>query len=267
MKYWIDSEFSKHIPAKNPFDFFMNLQGDIFRAQKNRKTFSFTLDHQTYFAKLHFSIGFKEIFKNLLQLRLPIISAKNEWRAIQKLHQLNLATMDVVAFGEQGFFPWSKQSFLITKALSNTISLEHFCAPWNKQKSAFALKLKLLNEVAHIAKTLHEHGINHRDFYLCHFLLDKHKPKTTLYLIDLHRAQMRTKTPRRWLIKDLAGLYFSAMDIGLTKRDILRFIALYSNNSLKNNRKFWLNVKTTAEKLYVKVHGKKPHVVYRTEQC
>lgn len=261
MKYWISPTLSQHASSHLSFDFFMNLEGEIFRFEKNRKTLRFTLNGQSYFAKIHFGVGIKEIVKNLLQLRLPIISAENEWLAIQKLHQLNIATMNVAAFGEKGFFPWSKQSFLVTEELQNTISLEHLCAPWNKQKPSFKLKLALIKEVAHIAKTLHENGINHRDFYLCHFLLDKTIPKTTLYVIDLHRAQIRKTVPTRWLIKDLAGLYFSAMDIGLTKRDILRFIAMYSNHTRKKNWEFWSKVNLTAKKLYEKIHGKKPDVV------
>ena len=42
--------------------------------------------------------------------------------------------------------------------------------------------------------------------------------KMRLYLIDLHRMQLRRKTPSRWIVKDIAGLYYSSMDIGLTKR-------------------------------------------------
>ncbi len=44
-------------------------------------------------------------------------------------------------------------------------------------------------------------------------------------MIDLHRAQTREQTPKRWRNKDLAALYFSALDIGLTQRDKLRFFA------------------------------------------
>jgi hypothetical protein len=73
---------------------------------------------------------------------------------------------------------------------------------------------------------MHGGGVNHRDFYICHFLLhlpvDAGAPR--LSLIDLHRAQVREQTPRRWRDKDLAALYFSALDIGLTRRDGLRFL-------------------------------------------
>jgi heptose I phosphotransferase len=56
----------------------------------------------------------------------------------------------------------------------------------------------------------------------------RHPIALRLSLIDLHRAQVRrARTPRRWRDKDLAALYFSALDIGLTSRDGLRFLAAY----------------------------------------
>jgi heptose I phosphotransferase len=54
-----------------------------------------------------------------------------------------------------------------------------------------------------------------------------------LSLIDLHRAQIRPQTPRRWRDKDLAGLYFSAVEIGLTRRDYLRFLRVYFGRPLR----------------------------------
>jgi hypothetical protein len=35
---------------------------------------------------------------------------------------------------------------------------------------------------------------------------------------------MRAQVPARWLLKDLAALYFSVMEIGLSQRDLLRFL-------------------------------------------
>ena len=49
----------------------------------------------------------------------------------------------------------------------------------------------------------------------------------------LHRAQIRTATPRRWRDKDLASLYFSALDIGLTRRDCWRFLRGYFDRPLR----------------------------------
>ena len=52
-------------------------------------------------------------------------------------------------------------------------------------------------------------------------------------VIDLHRAQIRAKVPRRWRDKDLIGLYFSSMNIGLTQRDIWRFMKVYFGMPLR----------------------------------
>ena len=52
-------------------------------------------------------------------------------------------------------------------------------------------------------------------------------------MIDLHRAQIRDRVPRRWRDKDLIGLYFSSMNIGLTQRDVLRFMRVYFAKPLR----------------------------------
>jgi len=127
------------------------------------------------------------------------------------------------------------------------------------------VRLRLLRAVADVARRMHGAGINHRDFYLCHFHLDEssfEEQEVRCYLIDLHRAQIRKETPRRWCVKDLAGLYFSAMDCGLTRRDLLRFLHHYSEGGLRRalgrDRRMWRQVERRARKLYRKVNGTEP---------
>lgn len=232
------------------FEEMMAQTGQSYRALENRHTQQIMLANQYYFIKQHFGIGWKEIFKNLFQLRLPILSAKNEWQAIQKARQLKINTLEIEGYGVRGINPARRQSFLITQALTNTTSLEDVCRDWKKRPPTFSFKLFLIKEVARIARTLHNNGINHRDFYICHFLLDNSQQK--LYLIDLHRAQIRHKTPLRWIIKDLAGLLFSSQDIGLTKRDCWRFMREYRQKPLRDifnvDSKFWGKVKARVKK-------------------
>jgi tRNA A-37 threonylcarbamoyl transferase component Bud32 len=222
----------------------MNLRGECFRKHKNRSTYKIKLGEQDYFIKQHLGVGWSEIFKNLLQIKLPIVSAKNEWLALLKLKALNIPAPIVVGYGESGINPATKKSFIITKALPDSESLETLCVDWKT-------KQLLISRVAHIANILHTNGMNHRDFYLCHFLLSNNN---TLYLIDLHRAQIRDKTPARWIIKDLAGLYFSSLDKGLTQRDLLRFIKQYRQKSLREivitEKAFWEDIKSRGERLY-----------------
>jgi hypothetical protein len=115
--------------------------------------------------------------------------------------------------------------------------------------------------VARITRIMHANGMNHRDCYICHFLLDQTTENTALprlYLIDLHRAQIRAVTPTRWVVKDLAGLYFSSKDIGLTSRDLLRFIREYRqldlHDVLTREGTFWKKVKQRGDRTYQK-HG------------
>ncbi len=86
-----------------------------------------------------------------------------------------------------------------------------------------------------LASRFHAHGMWHRDFYLCHFALQKSAlsaPYPQLHLMDLHRVEMHKQLPAGKRLKDLAGLYFSALHIGLTKRDVLRFLKSYYQQPL-----------------------------------
>ena|SRR5579872_4113038 len=239
-------------PRKSLFSQIMNLHGEVYRELENRRTQRIMLNHKNYFLKQHFGVGWKEIFKNLFQLRWPVISAKNEWQAMQRLQQLNIPVAKIAGYGWQGLNPATRHSFLLTHELPPHITLEDFCKTWKTTRPSFPLKQKLIKEVARIARVMHENGINHRDFYICHFLLDL--ASLHLSVIDLHRAQIRKTVPVRWLIKDLAGLYFSSIEIGLTQRDLLRFIKEYRNKSLdlilNKESTFWQRVKKRGNQLY-----------------
>jgi heptose I phosphotransferase len=224
----------------------MALAGETFRHQDGRRTQRLQINGKAYFIKQHKGVGWKEIIKNLFQLRFPVLSAKNEWRAIQKLAALNIAVPTVVGFGMRGMNPAKLQSFILMEELAPTISLETLSHQWKNAPPSFLEKRNLIKAVATIARTMHEHGINHRDFYLCHFLLDQASPSLKLYLIDLHRAQIRRKTPTRWIMKDLSGLYFSCAHLKLTKRDLLHFVKIYRQKPLRQlfntEKAFWQKV-------------------------
>lgn len=239
----------------------MHLQGEVYRQLENRRTQRVVLGHAVVFVKQHFGIGWKEIFKNIFQLRLPAFGAKNEWLAIQHLRELNIPTLEIMGYGSEGSNPAKIKSFLITRELPPHQSLEDLTRHWKNNPPKLGFKWQLIREVARMTRIMHESGMNHRDFYLCHLVLENkvlenlHRGAAlSVRVIDLHRAQLRRKTPTRWIIKDLAGLYFSSMDIGLTKRDRLRFIKEYRNKSLEfvfnREKAFWLKVKNRGDKLY-----------------
>lgn len=253
----------KHF-LQNPFVTLHALDGTLYRSQPGRKTIAFTFQEQTYFAKIHSGVGWKEIIKNLLQLRLPIISAKTEWNALLALQKVGIIAPIPIGFEKKGFNPARMQSFIITKALPDSINLEE-CFKIHTSMN-FTQKKNIITQVAQITKNLHQHGINHRDLYLCHFLLDQTSVNSltpVIYLIDLHRAQIRRKVPFRWRVKDISGLYFSAMNLNFTQRDYLRFMLSYTGKPLrslvngqqtqKQEHIFWKSVSTKAKRLYQKL--------------
>ncbi len=240
MRLFLNAQWQKYWAGKDVFAEANAIQGKIYRSKEGRRTLRFEHDGRGYFLKLHTGIGWREVFKNLFSLRLPIVGAANEYRACLRLAQLGIDTLTPAAFGERGLNPARRESFLITEELANTVSLEDYCKKWREHPPTLREKRAIIRKLAQSTKTLHENGINHRDYYLCHFLrADNQVPFAlgkALYLIDLHRAQMRTQLPDRWRVKDVAGLFYSAFDLPLTKRDLVCFLSIYKREWLKNSK-------------------------------
>jgi len=250
-------------------------QGKVYRSKEGRRTLQFVHNGKSYFLKYHSGTGWKEILKNLLQLRSPVLSARNEYEAAQRLRALGVDTLLPVAYGERGCNPATRESFLVTEDLANTRSLEEVCKPWNDAAPDVRVKRTLIDKLADSARIMHSHGINHRDFYICHFLLDEASLQTALqnknndfhcYLIDLHRCQIRQHVPRRWRVKDLGGLLYSSFDAGLRMRDYYRFIRRYTGKPLDQtlHDPLWRDVQDNAERLYRKDFGKAPRRIFPT---
>jgi heptose I phosphotransferase len=244
---------------KDPFAAAFAVAGTTFRKLEQRHTLAFSVKGHCYFIKRHRGIRWGEIFKNLLQLRLPVASARNEYRAIRALQNLGIKVPVVAAYGRRGWLPSRLESFLVTEDVGEHVSLEDHCRHWVVHPPAFAHKLSLLLQIADISRTMHRAGICHRDFYICHLLLTACGEPLTV--IDLHRALCKRNLAQRWVIKDLAGLYFSSMDCGITQRDLLRFIRRYQGEPLKvclqRDAQFWQAVKQRALKLYAKDKAKR----------
>lgn len=228
-EFWRDIDVFAQVQA---------LDGEVAREVAGRQTLRFELNGQVFYRKLHTGVGWAEIIKNLVRFRLPIIGAANEWHALNRLAELGIPSLIPVAYGEKYRNPAKKLSFIVTRELSGTIELDKYLA--SQQCLAFAEKMVLIREVAKITRAIHTHGINHRDLYLCHFMLDEQSivrwraggGLPALYLVDLHRAQMRAQVPHRWRVKDLASVCFSGMNLELTTRDFYRFITIYFDQPL-----------------------------------
>jgi heptose I phosphotransferase len=255
----VPQELKKVFGDGDVFERIMNLQGEIFRDMPGRRTLRFQANGKSYFIKQHYGVGWREIFKNLLSLRLPILGATTEVQAIRKFDAAGIPTTPLVAFGCRGSSPASLKSFVITEDLGDIVSLETLCANWARNPPDLRFKRRLIRAVAETTRKLHGNGMNHRDFYICHFCLDRQrlaKDEIHLYLIDLHRVGIRPKIRPVDRMKDMAALYFSAMDIGLTRRDYFRFLRIYRRKPLRalaqGEAGFWKRVEMRARFLYRK---------------
>jgi heptose I phosphotransferase len=263
MVFEVSEDFKKQWQGEPTFDELMALEGEMYRQVERRKTFKFIVNNKEYFAKIHRGVGWYEVLKNLLQLRWPVLGASNEVVAIKKLESMGVKTMRLVAYGQRGYNPAELESFVITESLEPALSLEDVSETWLKTPPSVALKRFLINKVAEITRALHQQGVNHRDLYICHFLWQNKNISTTinaegleLFLIDLHRVQIRSSVPFRWQVKDLAALYFSSMHIGLTQRDFLYFVRAYSGKNLREclgvDAALWKKVEIRAKQLDAK---------------
>jgi heptose I phosphotransferase len=249
----------RHLLGVDAFAKIMQLQGQVYRDVAGRRTIQVNLEGASYFVKQHFGVGWREIIKSFFSLKKPILGALTEVRAIEKLSEIGIATTPLIGYGVKGCNPATQQSFVITQDLGDIISLEDLCADWNSNPPAANLKRRLIMAVAEVAAKLHKNGVNHRDFYICHLCLDAKAlsvGEIKLYLIDLHRMLIHQNTSIRDNMKDIAALYFSSMDAGLTPRDYLRFKRYYSSDFI-SAPVFWHDVENRANKLYAKFHSDK----------
>src|SRR5690606_12712622 len=171
-----------------------------------RRTQRTEVDGRGYFAKVPRGVGWAEIIKNWLTAHAPVVGAEQELVAIERLQETNIATMTAVGVGVRGSHPAPQPSVMLTQELAPTISLEDYSINWPTQPPEPALKRALIARVAQMVGGMHRAGVNHRDCYICHFLLHTDKPidaeSFRLSVIDLHRAQTREQTPKRWRNKD-----------------------------------------------------------------
>ena len=233
---YLDNDIEKYFSSfEDPFKKAKELDGDVYRKTANRITKKFVLNNKAYFLKYHGPIGYVEILKNILKFQLPTVSARREWNALRKLQSKGINCPSPIAICSKGINPAKSYSFIITESLEPNISIEDAFERKVVNKISAPEKRKIIERVGSICRDLHSIGLNHRDLYLCHFLIDAtlnlDKP---ISLIDLHRVQIRNKVPERWIVKDIGGLYHSAIRFGITERDCYRFLMAYFNCSLED---------------------------------
>lgn len=212
------------------FDDFMNFSGGTLICRKRgRSVVSFEIGDRTFYLKRN-SFHRGEFWKTLSRFRWPPRSARQEWLSILAVRDAGIPTVPPVAMGEQLVCGVEKASFTLTEALYDAEPLDQIIRQKFSGEISLPLrqeKLALIQRVAEITRRLHSSGMYHQDLYLGHFLLGR---EDKLYLIDLQRVVCGEKVPRRYRVKDLGQLAYSAMDTGcLSRSDHMRFFLTYLN--------------------------------------
>lgn len=255
--FFLDQDLAQHLSSDKKICMrqIFALEGKVYRQVAGRKTIFMHLYGKDYFIKMHYGVGWYEILKNSVVLKSVALGAQQEYKAIRAMQDAKILVPEVCAYATSGTNPAKISSFIITKCIYYQYDLGNLCHIWQTNPPTFSFKRALIQRVAEIARNMHAAGMNHRDFYLCHLLLDQRSERDfDLYLIDLHRVQIRKTVPLRWKIKDLAGLYFSAMDVGLTRFDRFYFLMHYYQLPIKTILQtkgfLWWWIHHKAQRLY-----------------
>jgi heptose I phosphotransferase len=180
---------------------------------------------RSFFLKRHERPPLWEIVKPWLRLQRPLHGARNEWEAILRFHQTGIPTMVPAALGEsQG------RSFLLTAAIEGCRKLtewmsEHQGALRNGQLQTLR---QIIAGVADVARTMHQSGLHHQDFYLTHLMVPLGAQAMTpvpIHVLDLGRVRWHRHLSARWIVKDLGQLNYSASRVSASDR--LRFLTAY----------------------------------------
>jgi heptose I phosphotransferase len=175
------------------------------------------------FLKKHHVRGLGNWLRAKLGLRLPATAGRTEAENNDRLERAGIPAMRTMAFGERLLPSGLLESFVLTEELTGFTQLDHYLRkrfaelnttqhisnPDNARQDASFARLSL--RVAAIAGRFHRAGFNHRDLYCCHFFIrEEAAGDFEVRMIDLQRVQHRTRLRRRWIVKDLAQLHYSA---------------------------------------------------------
>ena len=148
-----------------------------------------------------------------------------EWTWANRLAADGIACVKPVAFGEQFRGGKELRSAILTAAVPG-VSLERWAGQWGE--GGRSTIRSLIAPLAALVARLHERGYAHRDLYLSHVFYDPESPpERCLHLIDLQRVVRPGWRGRRWIIKDLASLNFSAPVHLISAADRLRWLTCY----------------------------------------
>ena len=220
----IDAVFSfntaKKLNKKNLASFRSRLEFEVKSIENSRPV--------TLFLKRYNNPPVPVQLKNWLAAHGRKSCALLEFEAAANLKEAGINTPKTICFGEQWGTLFEKRSFFITEKIPDAEALERKLPDYfNGQETAENLKRrrKFIAQLAVFVKKFHETNYRHRDLYFSHIF---YTGNDDFYLIDLARAFRPILLARRYQIKDLAQIYYSAPGSHFSRTDRLRFYLSYT---------------------------------------
>lgn len=258
-RLWINEAFREPLEAAGlaTLDALMRFEGGRpYRVVAGRRTVRAELPRTggaptvAVYIKRYTGVPLRTAVRRTISLGEPVSFAFREARTIWRLTELGIPTMRVVAVGEELSRSGRRErSCLVTEEVAGATQADDFCEvrfACDDSPAAVHEKRDLVRRFAHLARTLHDAGMVHRDFYLCHILVRLvESAEPVLHLIDLQRVKRwRSAPPRRWIVKDLAALLFSSWPSPATG---IRSPVFSDTDRLRFAREYFASDRLTAE--------------------
>ncbi|WP_459556669.1 protein kinase family protein [Lacunimicrobium album] len=207
-------------------------------ARKDRLTYRFELSSpagvRVFYLKWHGRAPWKDYVKPWLQGKTAIVGAWNEWQAMHHFEAAGVASMKPVAYGEH-----HAESFVIIEGLEGYTKLSDLLKKHPVSAFQTSAVYELIDTLAAQTAKMHAANLHHQDYYLGHLLVENCFERClidgvtwttapTLRVIDLGRALRQRSMIRRWIVKDLAQLDYSARECPAEWRE--RFWTTYCHS-------------------------------------
>lgn len=174
-----------------------------------------------------------------------------EYALTSELSAAGIGTPKPICYGEQWGALFEKRSLIITEKIPEAEALERrlppcFSGPATTEN--LQRRRDFIVRLARFIKKFHETGYRHRDLYFSHIF---YSDRGGFFLIDLARAFRPILLSRRFQIKDLAQVYYSAPGRHFSRTDRLRFYMAYAGRSeiTRRDRVFLRDVIDKAERI------------------
>ena len=221
--YWVITSDFKNTAIADAFSniekIFM-LQGELITKDKLSDVIRVNIDNRNFYVKRYYRAG-RHYIKRFMRSRV-----RSEWHNLNLFKDLNIATADLVAYGEQKKLKAYKRGALITEEIPNTVDLVTLAESSSNLMSNKEWLYQIMKQIAAYTNKLHKICFVHNDLKWRNILVTTDdNPKA--YFIDCPMGK-KTKFLKRGIIKDIACLDKRGK-MYLSKADRLRFYCYYNN--------------------------------------